>query len=421
MLYDLQIRIYSFILLVAYLYINKLYSFFNIFNLQLISSFGVSKIEYTIAKRQSIREPFLGGLCYKRPYIGMFNLKCSYYGKLNWLSRFESNLTTPKREKIEYRPNSLALEHINSGNLTTSEVINSMLLNQKVSITKKELDVLLSLPSVTFDLPVTDQTYPALLGLIGKPGSRRSNSGVYVFSHKHSDKKYVGSSNDLGRRFKQYFEKNVLFNNKDTGILIPMLEKEELKAFTLEVTVVPSTYPKYSHCFLEQYYLLNKKFNLNTHKIVNFRVNQGFKIYLYDKECKILYYSSNSLNAFSADLGIHHSSFKKHITNNSPFLDYFYISNNLIAEASPAGLTELELRELIDERRKIKLNKLHLSYGKSIEVLDLDTNTTKIYESIYKVATRFGFSRSTVRNYIARGKSYKNRYIFKHAKNQTDN
>jgi len=161
--------------------------------------------------------------------------------------------------------------------------------------------------------------------------------------------------------------------------------KEELKAFTLEVTVIPSSYPKYSHCFLEQFYLLNNKFNLNTHKIVNFRVNQGFNIYLYDKDCKILYYSSNSLNAFCADLGIHHSSYKKHIANNSLFLDHFIISNNLIPEATISDLTELELRELIDEPRKTSLNKVHLSYGKPVEVLDSDTNTTKIYDSSYKV------------------------------------
>jgi hypothetical protein len=59
----------------------------------------------------------------------------------------------------------------------------------------------------------------------------------------------VGSSNDLARRFKQYFEKNVLFNNKDTGILLPLMEKEGLRPFTLEITVIPSSYPKYSHCF----------------------------------------------------------------------------------------------------------------------------------------------------------------------------
>jgi len=328
----------------------------------------------------------------------------------NGLSRFKSSVAISNKE---YRPNSLAIEHLNSDNPTTSEVINSVLLNQKISITQEELEKLLSLPGVKFDLPLTDNTYPALLTLIGKPGSRRSNAGIYIFSHKFSNSNYVGSSNDLARRFKQYFEKNALFNNKDTGILLPMIEKEGLEAFTLEVIVIPSSYSKYSHCFLEQYFLLDKRFNLNTHKIVNFRVNQGFKIYLYDKDYKILYYSGNSLNSFCADLGIHHSSHKKHVNSNSLYLDHFIISNTLITDATPAGLTELELRKLIVEQRKISLNALHVSYGKVVEVLDTDTNTTKIFESVYKVAARYGFSRSTLRNYVASGKAYKNRYIFK--------
>lgn len=413
MFYDFLI-IYNFILFTMYLVLNKLNYLFKTTDIQLTSKFD--KVYSTFNRTQYVKRVYPIGLS-KRPTVSMF-MKWSYSDQLNRLSRFESSLVTPKKE---YRPNTLALDHINSGNLTTNEIINSVLLNQKVSISQKELDELLSLPKVNFDLPLTDQTYPALLGLIGKPGSKRSKAGVYIFSHKYSNKKYVGSSNDLARRFKQYFEKNALFNNKDTGILLPMIDKEELKAFTLEVIVIPSSYSKHSHCFLEQYCLLDKIFNLNTHKIVNFRVNQGFKIYLYDVDYKTLYYSSNSLNAFCADLGIHHSSYKKHITNNDPFLGYFIISNTLIAEAVPAGLTELQVKELIDECRKISLNKLHLSYGKPIEVLDSNTNTTKIYDSTYKVATRFGFSRTTLRNYISSGKAYKNRYIFKFISDENNN
>lgn len=389
--------------------------------MQWISEFNISKVENISTKRQYVKNGFTTIGCFnKRPNMNKLNSKYSF-NQWSWLSRFESSLIADATtKKVDYRPNYLALEHINSGNPTTSETINSVLLNQKVSITEKELETLLALPTVKFDLPITDQTNPALLGLIGKPGSKRSKAGVYIFSYKHSDKKYVGSSNDLARRFKQYFEKNTLFNNKDTGILLPMMEKEQLKAFTLEVTVIPSSYPKYSHCFLEQYHLLKEEFNLNTHKTVNFRVNQGFNIYMYDKECKILYYTSNSLNAFCADLGIHHSSYKKHIANNSPFLDYFILSSNLIPETTISELTELEVRELVDERRKLSLNKHHLSYGKVVEVIDSETNTTKVYDSNFKAAARFGFSRTSLRNYLASGKLYKNRYIFKYINSQND-
>ena len=121
---------------------------------------------------------------FKRPIVNL--LKNRYPGNLS-LYRFKSGLIPSNKD---YRPNTIALKDISNGKPITSEVINSLLLNQNVSITQQQLDELISLPSVKFDLPLTDQTYPALLGLIGKPNSKRSKPGVYIFfSHKYSDKK----------------------------------------------------------------------------------------------------------------------------------------------------------------------------------------------------------------------------------------
>jgi len=330
------------------------------------------------------------------------------------LVRFESNAATSPYDSKTHRPLNLVREDIANGNTisNTNGITNGVLVNQKVIISQKELDQLLKLPSVKFDLPITNETYPSLLAL-GKPQSRRSNTGVYIFTHKLTGNKYVGSSNDLARRFKQYFDKDALFGNKNTGQLTPLIDKEGLGAFSLDVTVVPASYPKYSYCFLEQYYLLDKSFNLNTHKVVNFRVNQGFKIFLYDLDCKTLYYSSSSLNAFCADLGIHHSSYKKCISSGAPFLDFFVISNTLITEAVPANLSESDVRELLAKRRKENLNKQAIYLGKEIEVFDKDTNEIKIYDSTSKVAYRFGMARTTVKRYIVNGKGYQNRYYFK--------
>jgi len=330
-----------------------------------------------------------------------------YPYRLKGLVRYKSTVAPLSNSSNTYRPTDLVNEHIKKGNLTTSEIINNVLLNQKVSISQKKLDKLLNLSKVKFDLPITKETYPALFALVGKPQFRRSKAGIYIFTHK------ITNSNDLSRRFKQYFEKNVLFNNKSTGLLLPLIEKEGFEAFTLEIIVIPSIYPKHSHCFLEQYYLLNKEFNLNTHKIVNFRVNQGYKIYLYDLDYKTLYYTSNSLNEFFADLGIHHSSYKKHIANDSPFLNFFRVSKILKTEAVPANLSYSKVRELIIKCRKESLDKLHLSYGKVIEVFDKETNDTMTFTSIIKASHRFGTSRTTIINYITNGKLYKNRYHFK--------
>jgi len=79
--------------------------------------------------------------------------------------------------------------------------------------------------------------------------------------------------------------------------LLPLIKKEGFDKFSLEIFVMPAEFSSgYYFLFLEQYHLFNKRFNLNTQRIVNFRVSQGRNIYLYDIEGKILFYASKSLN-----------------------------------------------------------------------------------------------------------------------------
>ncbi len=109
------------------------------------------------------------------------------------------------------------------------------------------------------------------------------------------------------------------------------------------------------YLFLEQYYLLNKEFNLNTQKIVNFRVKQGISIYLYDKDGKFLYYYAYSLNGMRSDLGIQHATSTKCIKNGCLYLDYFIITNKLITSNIKAGLSLLELIKLISDKKSLFL------------------------------------------------------------------
>lgn len=88
--------------------------------------------------------------------------------------------------------------------------MNKVLANQGVSITQKELNSLLNIKGVTFDLPFDSQTFPALFGLVGKPKSRRPKAGIYIFTHLATGRKYVGSSNSLSRRLEQYFNPDPL-------------------------------------------------------------------------------------------------------------------------------------------------------------------------------------------------------------------
>lgn len=275
---------------------------------------------------------------------------------------------------------SLSPRFINNSIITNND-INALLINQKVSISQKELDKLLDIKGVGFELPLNNQTYPAYHSLIGKPKTRGRRTGIYIFTHIGSGSKYVGSSNSLSRRLDQYFNPNPEFNKY--GLLLPLLEKEGLAAFKLEIFVMPKELSKdYYFLFLEQYYLLKKEFNLNTQKIVNFRVNQGTNIFLYNKDKKILYHSTSSLHGLKLDLGIHYNTIAKCLKNGSLFLNYFKISNEYIPDSTNADLSLTELGDLISEKRSLFLKGFSKVTSKAICIKEIETGITHNFPSI---------------------------------------
>jgi GIY-YIG catalytic domain len=97
-----------------------------------------------------------------------------------------------------------------------------------------------------------------------------------MFILKNTAQKYVGSSNLLRRRMDDYFKgeqakpATSLFKVKEAGKFLPFLKKEGLKAFKLRIFKLDTN--KFSiqdALILEQFFLLNKEFNLNTLRVVN--------------------------------------------------------------------------------------------------------------------------------------------------------
>jgi len=138
------------------------------------------------------------------------------------------------------------------------------------------------IPGIKYSLPLDDQIYSSFINLVGTPKTRGLKAGVYIFTHLATGSQYVGSSNSLSRRLDQYFTFKQ-FNVENSGLLLPLIKKEGFDKFSLEIFVMPAEFSSgYYFLFLEQYHLLNKRFNLNTQRIVNFRVSHGTNIYLYD-------------------------------------------------------------------------------------------------------------------------------------------
>lgn len=272
----------------------------------------------------------------------------------------------------------------------TSEVLNNLLKNQQVSITEEELARLKTISGVRFDLPLNDQTYPSFVGLVGKPNTRGTKAGVYIFTHKATGSKYVGSSNSLSRRLDQYFTYKH-FNQENSGLLLPLIKKDGFGAFNLEIFVVPedfshaaTTYKlEYYYLFLEQYYLLNQEFNLNTQRIVNFRVNQGKAIYIYDLEGMTLYYGGKSLSQIKTNLGIHHATCTNCIKNGDSYLNFFRITDTPIEGASEANLSFPELVDLFSTKKEELLKTTSRSkFSKPIIIKKEDEVESQEFSSI---------------------------------------
>ena len=152
-----------------------------------------------------------------------------------YLTRYFSTFITAHFTFVRTQPNNpeyLALEHINSGK-PTSTIINKILSNQNIIVTDLKLKELLKVKGVEIDLPITKPKINKLLENLTGKSKYKGFWGVYMFIHKNTTQKYVGSSNLLRRRMDYYFKgeqakpATSLFKLKEAGKFLPFLKKKD--------------------------------------------------------------------------------------------------------------------------------------------------------------------------------------------------
>ena len=92
----------------------------------------------------------------------------------------------------------------------------------------------------------------------------------------------------------------------------------------MDIIVIPNNLPYKAELVLEQFFLLDPKFNLKLRgspiKISNNPSGSNARfLYMYNSDFTILYYSSNQQIDFIRNLGISHLSFSKHLNNKTLF------------------------------------------------------------------------------------------------------
>jgi hypothetical protein len=295
----------------------------------------------------------------------MFNKRiqlssCSALTAVPLIRSFTTVHTSP-----QYKSESLALDHINSGTATTYSIINKILLNQNLSVTEAKLEELLEVKGVEIDIPISNPKDNQLLDELTGKSKYKGFFGVYIFIHKNTGQKYVGSSNLLRRRMDYYFKGDFPLASK----FLHFLRKEGLKAFKLIIFKLDNNkFSSKDALILEQYYLLNREFNLNKLRVVNAGSSKGDGVYVYNLTCTTLLYHAKSRIDLKRVLKIHTETCKNYIDSKLPYLNKFILLSKPIPTASTSDISVVHTKNLLNIMQRERQNMYILGNRRSIPV-----------------------------------------------------
>ena len=330
-----------------------------------------------------------------------------------------------RKGPIEYAQK-LANEHIKSQKPVTFKAINEILASRRacnISITVDILNSLINAPSIIIKNLYKDETKKILKDNIGSPSSKIQIPGVYIFKHQITGEKYVGSSSQLAIRLSGYLS----YTHKPIGKFIPLLFKDRLSNFTLEIIPLVNNYNFRSEIVLEQYYLLDPSFTLNTIKVANNPSGSNAKpLFMYNRDKTVLYYSSTQQIDFIKNLNISHFTFSKHLKNGSYYLGKYLFTREAELHAKVKDISIINLALQLEKDRKLfnknkPLNSLSRSVLMSLDnnsiSLDIEDNSM-LFFSIGKCVEHLRSkglpaTQTTLVKYIGTGISYHG-YIFKY-------
>lgn len=311
------------------------------------------------------------------PVFGFTRSFSSDSGSNNNLDKDKWKTIFGRSEDTKYS-HELAADHIASGKPVDHKIINDILAYCNIEISEGKLKELVNTPRFIFEDLHKEETKKDIAEIIGTSSIKKQIAGVYIFKHKYTGQKYVGSSSQLAIRMLGYFN----FNHKLIGKFVPLLTKNSLSNWTLEIIPL---YDNQNKCelryelVLEQFYLLDPSFNLNTIKVANNPSGSNAKsLFMYNRDKSILYYSSTQQKDFILNLNIVHFTFTKHLNKGTYYLGKYLFSreHELSAKVTDISLLELAL-QLEKDRLLFNKNKPLSSLSKPVLVNPRRRKTTK--------------------------------------------
>lgn len=286
----------------------------------------------------------------------------------------------------------LAKAQIKSLKPITVKVLNEILAYSNLLVSEETLKSLLNMPILVFNDLHKKNTRDLIYKKIGLPHSKIQQRGVYIFTCLDTNQRYVGSSSVLALRLRNYFNRAGLNRLlKNSGKLIPLIEEKGLSRFKLEIICLPN-YPELKpEIVLEQYFLLDPLFNLNTIRVSNNPSGSTAKpLYLYNRDRSILYYYTLQQKDFISKLNIDHTTFTKHLTKGSYYLGKYLFLRERIDTAKVTEMTLPEIAIMLQQDRvKFNRSKPINSLSKSVLLIDIETKQEIKFESLGKCVKFF--------------------------------
>jgi hypothetical protein len=281
----------------------------------------------------------------------------------------------------------LAKDHVSSGKLVTVGILNRILAYSNILVTEETLNSLINMPRLTFNDLDKKETRKLISEKLGLPHSKTQQQGVYIFTCLSTNQKYVGSSLQLALRLRGYLNQT----HKSSGKLIPLIEKKGISDFKLEVICLPYYEDLKPEIVLEQYFLLDSSFTLNTILVSNNPSGStAIPLYMYNRDKSILYYYAVQQKDFITKLNISHFTFTKHLTNGSYYLGKYLFLRERIDTAKIVEMTLAEIAIMLQNDR-INFNKTKpvVGFSKPILLIDIASNKEIEFESLGKCVKFF--------------------------------
>ena len=184
----------------------------------------------------------------------------------------------------------------------------------------------------------------------------------------------------MALRLRGYLNKT----HKDIGQLIPLIDQKGLAWFRLEVICLPY-YPEFRpEIVLEQYFLLDPTFNLNTIKVANNPSGSTAKpLFMYNRDKSILYYFTLQQKDFISKLNISHFTFTKHLTEGTYYLGKYLFLRERVDTAKVISVTLPEISIMLQQDRvKFNRSKPVNSLSKSILLINIESREEIVLESL---------------------------------------